>query len=99
MIEEPEAILRYAEETRRSWVEASLALIGRVTVPVVFSYYSRRAPDYAIDMEAVAAQAGEIRAGRDNGAFVEGLMGDSRIWWTGRAGALWRKRPTPMSNA
>lgn len=76
VIEEPEHLLRYVNETRRSWVEASLALIDRITVPVIFFYYSRRAPDYAIDMDAVAKQAEEIRAGRDGGAFVEGLMGD-----------------------
>ena len=76
VIEEPDQILRYVDKTRRAWVETSLALIKRITVPVIFFYYSRRAPDYAIDMDAVARQAEDIRAGRDSGAFVDGLMGD-----------------------
>ena len=76
VVEEPERVLDYVAETRAAWVQQSLDLVARIAVPVIFFYYSRRSPDYRIDMEAVARQAEEIRAGRDKGPFVEGLMGD-----------------------
>jgi hypothetical protein len=41
---------------------------------VIYLYFSSRAPDYAIDLDAVKAQAGKIRSGEDDGAFVPGLM-------------------------
>ncbi|MET0984599.1 MAG: DUF6473 family protein [Steroidobacteraceae bacterium] len=76
VVEELDNALRYVDETRKAWVDISLDLISRITVPVIFFYYSRRKPEYQIDMEAVKKQAEVIRSGADNGAFVEGLMGD-----------------------
>jgi hypothetical protein len=76
IVEEPQNALRYVEESRKAWVDISLELISRLKVPVIFFYYSRRKPDYTMDMDAVAAQAERVRAGTDSGAFVEGLMGD-----------------------
>jgi hypothetical protein len=76
VVEELENALRYVSETRAAWVKTSLDLLARIEVPVIFFYYSRRAPDYPIDMDAVTAQAERIRRGEDNGAFVDGLMGD-----------------------
>lgn len=76
ILEEPENARRYVEEAREAWIRQNLDLIDRLKVPVVFFYYSRRAPDYTIDMEAVRTQVERIRSGDDNGAFVDGLMGD-----------------------
>jgi hypothetical protein len=76
IVEEPENALRYVEESRRAWVDISLKLLSRLHVPVIFFYYSRRHPDYEIDLAAVEAQAERIRQGQDSGAFVDGLMGD-----------------------
>lgn len=73
--EEPENAVRYAEESRKAWVEQSLALIGRIKVPILYFYFAGRSPDYRIDMDAVNAQAKKIVSGEDRGAFVDGLMG------------------------
>lgn len=75
-VEELDNALRYVDETREAWVDASLDLIRQLKVPVIFFYYSRRPADYTIDLEAVKRQVVEIEAGRDNGAFVDGLMSD-----------------------
>lgn len=77
LLEEPEKLVRYLEESRRRWVEISLDLLRRIKVPVVFFYFSRRPPDYEIDFAAIDAQAQKLRQGLDDGGpFVEGLMGD-----------------------
>jgi hypothetical protein len=76
VVDEPENLLRYAQESRRAWVDISLQLLSRIKVPVVFFYYSRRPADYEIDMAAIDAQRERIRLGTDSGPFVEGLMGD-----------------------
>lgn len=76
VIEEPERILDYVAETRAAWVRQSLDLIARITVPVIFFYYARRAPDYKIDMDAVRADAKAIRDGKHDSPFIEGLMAD-----------------------
>lgn len=76
VVDELDNALRYVDETRKAWVDSSIDLISRLTVPVIFFYYSRRTPEYKIDMDAVKKQAEVIRSGSDNGAFVEGLMGD-----------------------
>jgi hypothetical protein len=77
IVEEPELLTRYVEEARQHWIDVSRALLARIEVPVIFFYFSRRAPDYAIDWPAVEAQAAELRRGVDSGApFVPGLMGD-----------------------
>ncbi|MET0337358.1 MAG: DUF6473 family protein [Caulobacter sp.] len=76
VVEEPENALRYLEETRQAWVDRSLEVISRLTVPVIFFYYSRRPADYTVDMDAVMIQAEKIRSGEERGVFVEGLMGD-----------------------
>jgi hypothetical protein len=72
--EEPENAVRYAEESRRAWVEQSLALIARIKVPIVLLYFSGRKADYTIDAAAIIEQARRIRSGEDKGAFVDGLM-------------------------
>jgi len=76
IVEEPENALRYVEESRRAWVDTSLKLLTRITVPVIFFYFSRRAPDYTIDVAAIEAQRERLRLGTDSGPFVDGLMGD-----------------------
>ena len=76
VVEEPERLMEYVDETRKAWVSASLALISQLSVPVIFFYYSRRAPDYEIDMASVEKQAELIRKGEDNSPFIEGLMSD-----------------------
>ncbi len=76
IVEEPDNVLRYVEESRRAWIDTSLQLLSRITVPVIFFYYSRRSPDYQIDADAIEAQRERLRQGTDSGPFVEGLMGD-----------------------
>jgi hypothetical protein len=76
VVEEPENAMRYVTEARQAWIDISLDLIARLTVPVIFFYYSRRSPDYAIDQDAVREQAERIRRGEDKDPFVHGLMGD-----------------------
>ena len=74
--EEPDSAVRYAAESRRAWVDLSLQLLARIKVPVIFFYFSRRPPDYQIDVAAINAQREKILAGTDTSPFVEGLMGD-----------------------
>jgi Domain of unknown function (DUF6473) len=76
IVEEPENAMRYVDESRRAWVDISLKLISRLTVPVIFFYFSRRRPDYEIDLASIEAQRERLAAGTDDGPFVEGLMGD-----------------------
>ncbi|MET0546802.1 MAG: DUF6473 family protein [Caulobacterales bacterium] len=76
VVEELDQALRYVDETRAAWVQTSLDLISMIKVPVIFFYYSRRAPDYEIDMDSVKEQVEVIKAGKDNGAFIPGLMSD-----------------------
>lgn len=76
IVEEPDNVARYAEESRQAWIDTSLQLLTRITVPVIFFYYSRRPPDYQIDAAAIEAQRERLRQGTDSGPFVEGLMGD-----------------------
>jgi Domain of unknown function (DUF6473) len=76
VLEEPEKALKYVEEARANWVAQSLSLLSRIKVPVIFFYYSRRQPDYEIDMAAVNSQIERMKSGEDQGAFVDGLMGD-----------------------
>lgn len=74
--EEVDQVERYVEETRRNWVETSRKLIERISVPVIFFWFARRKPDYEIDRAAIARQAKSRREGKDEGHFVDGLMGD-----------------------
>jgi hypothetical protein len=76
IVDEPDNTLRYVEESRRAWIDISLELLSQLTVPVIFFYFSRRSPDYQIDLAAVEAQRVRLREGTDDGPFVEGLMGD-----------------------
>jgi hypothetical protein len=76
IMDEPELALHYVGESRRAWIDTSLKLLSRLTVPVIFFYFSRRPPDYQIDPTAIEAQRQRLREGTDDDPFVEGLMGD-----------------------
>ena len=64
------------EESRQSWVESSHRLLAKLTVPVIFFWYSRREPDYAIDEAAIEEQMRKRAAGEKTSFFVDGLVGD-----------------------
>jgi hypothetical protein len=63
-------------ETRRSWQENAAALIEKLTVPVIFFWFSRRGQDYVIDRPAIEEQAARHAEGLNEQHFVEGLTGD-----------------------
>jgi hypothetical protein len=63
-------------ESRQSWIESSHRLLSRLTVPVIFFWFSRRTPDYTVDRAAVAAQLQQRAAGEKTSFFVDGLVGE-----------------------
>lgn len=71
-----EAAEQRLAESRQSWIASSLGLLERLRVPVVFFWYSRREPDYAIDRDAIRAQLARRAAGERTSFFVDGLVGD-----------------------
>ncbi len=74
--EEFEHAPRYVAESRASWVETTRKLVDAITVPVIFFWYSRRQPDYAIDWDAIREQTERRARGEYTGHFIDGLSGD-----------------------
>jgi hypothetical protein len=74
--EEPNDVMRYVAETRANWVESSRRLLERLTVPVIFFWYSRRRREYQIDWAAIEAQARARGQGENLSHFIDGLSGD-----------------------
>ena len=66
----------YVAESRASWLATMRKLVDAITVPVVFFWFSRREPDYAIDWPAVREQKRERDQGMFTGHFIDGLSGD-----------------------
>lgn len=64
------------EESRQSWIQSSLRLLDRLTVPVIFFWYSRREPDYTVDPQAIQEQMRKRAAGEETSFFLDGLVGD-----------------------
>ena len=67
---------RYVAETRASWLETMRRLVDAITVPVIFFWFSRRAPDYEIDWDAIHEQKRKRDEGKFTGHFIDGLSGD-----------------------
>lgn len=66
----------YVAESRASWLETTRRLVDAIKVPVIFFWYSRREPDYAIDWDAIREQTERRRRGEYTGHFIDGLSGD-----------------------
>lgn len=67
---------RYVAESRASWLETTRRLVDAIKVPVIFFWYSRRAPDYEIDWDAIREQKERRDRGEYTGHFIDGLSGD-----------------------
>lgn len=67
---------RYVDESRASWLETTRKLVDAIEVPVIFFWYSRRAPDYEIDWPAIHEQKAKLDRGEYTGHFIDGLSGD-----------------------
>lgn len=66
----------YIAETRKSWLKSVLQLIERITVPVIFFWYSRRTQNYTIDYSAIEDQFRRRAAGEETSYFIDGLVGE-----------------------
>lgn len=67
---------RIVAETRASWQANAAALLDRLTIPVIFFWFSRRGQEYSIDWAAIEAQAALHAEGNNEQHFIEGLTGD-----------------------
>lgn len=67
---------QYVAESRASWLDTTRLLVDKLTVPVIFFWYSRREPDYEIDWDAIREQTEKRRRGEYTGHFIDGLSGD-----------------------
>jgi len=74
--EEIDEAPRYVAESRASWLATMARLVEAITVPVVFFWFSRREPDYAIDWPAIREQRRRRQLGKFTGHFIDGLSGD-----------------------
>ena len=53
-------VQRLVRETRQQWIDDNRSLMNWIGVPTVLLWFSRRAPDYAIDYSSVAGLFGEF---------------------------------------
>ena len=67
---------RYVTESRQSWIDSSHRLLSRLSVPVVFFWFSRRGQDYAVDYASIEEQLRRRAAGEATSFFVDGLVGE-----------------------
>ncbi|GGC18996.1 hypothetical protein GCM10011371_03300 [Novosphingobium marinum] len=74
--EDIDGAIERMRESRQSWIDSSLRLIERLSVPVIFFWYSRRGPDYEIDRGAIRDQIAAEAAGKKTSFFVDGLVGE-----------------------
>ncbi|MET0249484.1 MAG: DUF6473 family protein [Sphingobium sp.] len=58
---------KYVAETRQTWLETMRELVSAIKVPILFFWFSTRAPDYTIDWDG-------LRAAKAQGAPVPKLV-------------------------
>jgi hypothetical protein len=74
--EEPSNALRYVAESRLSWIDTSRKLIERLTVPVIFLWFTQRDMAYSFDRTAFDRQLKARSEGQNDGYFFEALSGE-----------------------
>jgi hypothetical protein len=73
--EDTSSLLRCVAESRLSWIETSRKLIERLTVPVIFLWFTERERAYPLDMTALNNQLRARSEGKDEGYFIEAVSG------------------------
>ncbi|MEJ7933926.1 DUF6473 family protein [Sphingobium sp. AN558] len=68
--------LRYVAETRLSWIETIRKLVERLTVPVIFLWFTEREMAYGFDRAAFEEQIRAMADGTDENYHVNALAGE-----------------------